>query len=196
MYGYCSHSFNHHVDRYDDHRDQILRSSERHQAGGGGGGYDGGGGGGKPPEDEELFQFFSSSCYSGYGDGPKVCAALCVLASCPCGFSLCRASCFDRWPAVWLSRAVLQPGRMPYAANGSCCAVQGFYGVYETLFAKLAKQEREAWERRDAGGYCLPGRVPHDVRLPQSGAVHVCRLRALPAPPSVLEGGMFIDRCC
>lgn len=55
--------------RYDDHRDQILRSDERHQAGGGGG-FEGGSG--KPPEDEELFSFFTSSCYSGYGDGPKV----------------------------------------------------------------------------------------------------------------------------
>ncbi|EFJ45712.1 molecular chaperone [Volvox carteri f. nagariensis] len=54
---------------YDDHRDQILRSGERHQAGGGGGGFEGSSG--KPPEDEELFSFFTSSCYSGYGDGPK-----------------------------------------------------------------------------------------------------------------------------
>ncbi|GIM08082.1 hypothetical protein Vretimale_12093, partial [Volvox reticuliferus] len=79
---------------YDDHRDQILRSGERHQAGGGGG-FEGGTG--KPAEDEELFSFFTSSCYSGYGDGPK-----------------------------------------------------GFYGVYASVFAKLAKQEQEAWERRDA----------------------------------------------
>ncbi len=56
--------------RYDDHRDQILRSGERHQAGGGSGGFEGGGG--KPAEDEELFAYFSSSAYSGYGDGPKV----------------------------------------------------------------------------------------------------------------------------
>ncbi|GFR53083.1 hypothetical protein Agub_g15791, partial [Astrephomene gubernaculifera] len=82
---------------YDDHRDQILRSGERHQAGGGGGAGGFEGGGGKPPEFEEIFTYFSSSCYSGYGDGPK-----------------------------------------------------GFYGVYETVFAKLAKQEQEAWEQRDA----------------------------------------------
>lgn len=51
---------------------QILRSGERHQAGGGPGGCEGGGGGQKPAEEEELFSFFSSSAYSGYGDGPKV----------------------------------------------------------------------------------------------------------------------------
>jgi hypothetical protein len=55
--------------RYDSHRDQILRSGERHQAGGGGGGFSPG----ERPDDEiDLFQYFSSSCYSGFGDGPKV----------------------------------------------------------------------------------------------------------------------------
>eukprot|EP00878_Enallax_costatus_P030206 GHUV01032870.1.p1 GENE.GHUV01032870.1~~GHUV01032870.1.p1 ORF type:complete len:202 (+),score=69.47 GHUV01032870.1:343-948(+) len=53
---------------YDSHRDQILRSGERHQAGGGPGGFTPG----ERPEDEvDLFQYFSSSCYSGFGDGPK-----------------------------------------------------------------------------------------------------------------------------
>ncbi|WIA41299.1 hypothetical protein OEZ86_004902 [Tetradesmus obliquus] len=53
---------------YDSHRDQILRSGERHQAGGGGGGFTPG----ERPDDEiDLFQYFSSSCYSGFGDGPK-----------------------------------------------------------------------------------------------------------------------------
>ena len=55
---------------YDSHRDQILRSGERHQAGGGGGG--GFTPGQKPDDEVDLFKFFSSSCYSGFGDGPKV----------------------------------------------------------------------------------------------------------------------------
>ena len=50
--------------RYDNHREQILRSGDRHQAGGGGGNA-----GPSPPDDEEeLFPYFSSKCYSGYGD--------------------------------------------------------------------------------------------------------------------------------
>ena len=32
----------------------------------------------------------------------------------------------------------------------ACNSHQGFYGVYATLFAKLAKQEAEAWEKRGA----------------------------------------------
>jgi hypothetical protein len=55
--------------RYDDHRDQILRSGVRHQAGGDGG-YEGGGG--RPAEEEEIFGFFSSACFSGYGDDERV----------------------------------------------------------------------------------------------------------------------------
>jgi DnaJ family protein A protein 5 len=54
---------------YDGHRDQILHSGERHQAGGGGGGFTPG----QRPDDEvDLFKYFSSGCYSGFGDGPKV----------------------------------------------------------------------------------------------------------------------------
>jgi DnaJ-class molecular chaperone len=52
---------------YDGHRDQILRSGERHQAGGGGG-YEGPQ---KPGDEEDLYEYFSAACYSGYGDGPK-----------------------------------------------------------------------------------------------------------------------------
>jgi hypothetical protein len=50
--------------RYDSHRDSILRSSERYQAGGGG--FEGGQ---RPADEEDLFQFFTSACYSGFGDG-------------------------------------------------------------------------------------------------------------------------------
>ncbi|MEW5306528.1 MAG: hypothetical protein WDW36_008986 [Sanguina aurantia] len=83
---------------YDSHREQILKSGDRHQAGGGSGGYEKAGF--DPPDDEEeLFEYFSSGCYTGYGDGSK-----------------------------------------------------GFYAVYATLFAKLAKQEAEAWEKRGAAG--------------------------------------------
>ena len=53
--------------RYDSHRDQILRAG-RHQAGGDGGHE----GQATPPEDLSLFQYFSSSCYSGFNDGPRV----------------------------------------------------------------------------------------------------------------------------
>ena len=52
--------------RYDSHREQILRAG-RHQAGG-----DAGHEGQAPPEDISLFQYFSSSCYSGFNDGPMV----------------------------------------------------------------------------------------------------------------------------
>lgn len=56
------------VFRYDSHRDQILRSGERHQTGGGGGFSPG-----ERPEDEiDLMFYFTSACYSGFGDGPKV----------------------------------------------------------------------------------------------------------------------------
>jgi hypothetical protein len=56
--------------RYDSHRDQILRSGERHQAGGGADFEPG-----QRPEDEpDLYQYFTASCFSGFGSGPKVCA--------------------------------------------------------------------------------------------------------------------------
>jgi DnaJ homolog subfamily A member 5 len=52
--------------RYDDHRDSILRSKERHQAG------SGAPVGSQRPEDEEdLYAYFTSACYSGFGDGPR-----------------------------------------------------------------------------------------------------------------------------
>lgn len=54
--------------RYDSHRDQILKSGERHQAGAGGDF----GPGMRPDDEVDLFSFFNSSCYSGFGDGPKV----------------------------------------------------------------------------------------------------------------------------
>jgi DnaJ family protein A protein 5 len=51
---------------YDSHRDAILRSGARHQAGAG------------PSENREspedvvdLYYYFTSACYSGFGDGPK-----------------------------------------------------------------------------------------------------------------------------
>ena len=53
---------------YDGHRDAILRSGERHQKGG-----SAGGGAKEQPEDEakvDLYQYFSSSCYKGKGNGP------------------------------------------------------------------------------------------------------------------------------
>ncbi|GAX82273.1 hypothetical protein CEUSTIGMA_g9702.t1 [Chlamydomonas eustigma] len=78
---------------YDSHRDQILKSGDRHQAGGSG--YDAGAA--KRPDDEEdLFPYFSTSCFSGYGE-----------------------------------------------------SVKSFYGVYSTLFEKLAKQESEASKARE-----------------------------------------------
>lgn len=56
--------------RYDSHRDQILRSGVRHQAGGdAGGGFEPGQ---RPEEEEEVFSYFSSACYSGFGDDEKV----------------------------------------------------------------------------------------------------------------------------
>jgi hypothetical protein len=55
---------------YDGHRDQILRSGERHQAGATG--FDAGGAGSRPDDEEDLYPYFNSSCYSGYGEGPKV----------------------------------------------------------------------------------------------------------------------------
>ncbi|KAK2078100.1 hypothetical protein QBZ16_003968 [Prototheca wickerhamii] len=52
--------------RYDSHRDAILRSGERHQAGGGASPGDM-----VRPEDMDLFGFFTSTAYTGYGDGPS-----------------------------------------------------------------------------------------------------------------------------
>lgn len=55
--------------RYDGHREAILRSGERHQTGASGGDF---AGGQKPDSEPDLFQFFSSSAFSGYNDGPRV----------------------------------------------------------------------------------------------------------------------------
>ena len=55
---------------YDNHREAILRSGDRHQAG-----ASGGGGGGEAPEDEvepeDLYAYFSASCYKGFGNGKE-----------------------------------------------------------------------------------------------------------------------------
>ncbi len=66
-----------HHPRYDSHKSQIIKSGERHQAGGGS--FQGPQ---KPDDEIDLYQYFSSSCFSGYGDGPKVgsCAADCCAA--------------------------------------------------------------------------------------------------------------------
>lgn len=55
--------------RYDSHRSQILRADGNYQAGGGAFSADEAG---QPPEDLSLYQYFSSSCYDDYNDGPKV----------------------------------------------------------------------------------------------------------------------------
>jgi DnaJ family protein A protein 5 len=53
---------------YDSHREAILRSGERHQAGDTGGGF---AGGQRPADDVDLYTYFTSACYSGFGDGPR-----------------------------------------------------------------------------------------------------------------------------
>jgi hypothetical protein len=97
--------------RYDSHRDQILKSGERHQAGGGGGGFSPG----ERPDDElDLFQYFSSSCYSGFGDGPKVCVAV-VLKICIKLEPVARSSqcCGAHWPSGGSSCARPAAQHMP-----------------------------------------------------------------------------------
>ena len=54
--------------RYDRHHNAILHSGERHQAGGGPGGV---AGGQRPADEVDLYTYFSSTCYSGFGDGPR-----------------------------------------------------------------------------------------------------------------------------
>ncbi len=67
--------------RYDDHREQILRGGS-HQAGESTGSWwGGGGGGGKPKDEEDLYSYFTTSCYAGYTDGPRVGTA-CKLLVC------------------------------------------------------------------------------------------------------------------
>ena len=56
-----------HACRYDDHRDAILRSGDRHQAG-----AEGFSAGQKPEDFVDLYAFFSKSCFTGYNDGPQV----------------------------------------------------------------------------------------------------------------------------
>ncbi|KAK9822025.1 hypothetical protein WJX74_001541 [Apatococcus lobatus] len=51
---------------YDDHRDAILRSGDRHQAG-----AEGFSAGQKPDDFVDLYAFFSKSCFTGYNDGPQ-----------------------------------------------------------------------------------------------------------------------------
>jgi DnaJ family protein A protein 5 len=53
---------------YDSHRDAILRSGDRHQAGDTGGGF---AGGQRPADDVDVYSYFSSTCYAGFGDGPR-----------------------------------------------------------------------------------------------------------------------------
>lgn len=62
--------------RYDGHKEAILRSGERHQAGGTGGFT-----GGQRPDDEvDLYAYFTSACFSGFGDGPRVRECLLLLS--------------------------------------------------------------------------------------------------------------------
>ena len=113
--------------RYDSHRDAILRSADRQ--------YNGEWSKGQPPEDEvNLFQYFSSSCYSGYSEGPK------VRLLPPEGlFFLERRLCF----------CCCSPIKGLAVIN---CGLQGFYTVYCDLFGRLARQEAEAAGKASATG--------------------------------------------
>lgn len=51
---------------YDSHRTAILRSGERHQAGTAGEGM-----GERPDDYVDVYEYFTSTCYSGFGDGPR-----------------------------------------------------------------------------------------------------------------------------
>ena len=51
---------------YDGHRDSILCSGERHQAGGSAAPT-----GERPDDFVDLFAYFTSACYSGFGDGSR-----------------------------------------------------------------------------------------------------------------------------
>lgn len=62
---------------YDSHREQILRSGDHHQAGGTGGFTPGQ----KPDDEIDLFQYFTSGCFQGFGDGPKVGALATAVTS-------------------------------------------------------------------------------------------------------------------
>ena len=54
--------------RYDGHKDAILRSGERHQAGS----STGFAGGQRPDDEVDLYAYFTSACFSGFGNGPRV----------------------------------------------------------------------------------------------------------------------------
>ena len=167
-----------HACRYDSHRDQILRAGS-HQAGGGSGGA-------SPeqahaPEDTFLYQYFSSSCYSGFSDGPKVrlspaaaapLNACCLLTPVPLPHEPLLNHPFQRphapLPCYWCAHSYeviyTQACGCSSKGNASLC-MQGFYTVFAEVFAKLARAEAEAAERAAArggkgggeGGAPLPG---------------------------------------
>lgn len=117
--------------RYDSHREQILRAGS-HQAGGGSGGF--AADQAQPPEDIFLYQWFSSSCYSGFDDGPKACHDFCCVHHARLLVLQCRKC-------------------IAYAQTEALCPhAQGFYTVYREVFAKLARAEAEAAERAAARG--------------------------------------------
>ncbi|KAL6762070.1 DnaJ domain-containing protein [Haematococcus lacustris] len=53
---------------YDSHRERILKSGERHQAGASTGDQ---AAPCRPADEEDLFQYFTTTCFAGYHDGPK-----------------------------------------------------------------------------------------------------------------------------
>lgn len=153
--------------RYDSHREAILRSGETHQAGG-----DGGVTPGQRPSDEvDPFQYFSTSCYSGYNDGAKVQHInLSKLTLCKRLYSADQmlpqlhttyvataavGSHADHWSNKVTARYLFcliiplcnanfchrQFGAKPLI---HLCVLQGFYTVYNSVFQKLAQEERQA----------------------------------------------------
>ncbi|MEW5316450.1 MAG: hypothetical protein WDW38_007822 [Sanguina aurantia] len=117
---------------YDSHREQILKSGDRHQAGGGSGGYEKAGF--DPPDDEEeLFEYFSSGCYTGYGDGSKVRALnetgiWAAARNVGVGGVAPRASEFHR---RWQSSRV--SGRGFGMGSAGAAEVNAFYGYWSTF---------------------------------------------------------------
>lgn len=69
--------------RYDGHRDAILRSGDRHQAG-----ASSMGGPEQAPDDINLYAYFSSTAYSGFGDGLRVSTRGDREGVCSCGWRL------------------------------------------------------------------------------------------------------------
>ncbi len=121
----------------------------RHQAGGDGGGFEAGE---RPAEEEEVFEFFSSACFSGYGDDPKVgpTAAGCTESS------VCRG--FGGFVGWQMRRGGRHTTHHTHAShtqrhthiNPTLLNNQkGFYSVYAAAFAKLADAERRAFESGD-----------------------------------------------